>query len=89
MQGGGKFPGKGPMDQALPVEAGKALEGRGDDFDPEMGFAFGAVTGMAPVAVRFVNDFKAKRVKGLCQHGFDALVAGGGHGDSVRCAPSG
>ena len=58
MQGGGKLPGKNPVDQALSVEAGFADKSRRDNFNTEMRLALGPTAGMAGMGGRFINNFQ-------------------------------
>lgn len=59
----GHFLGQRGVNQALSLEPGLVLKGRGDDFDSKMGLAARPRPGMARVPMRFVNDFKPQRVK--------------------------
>ena len=53
------------MDHALALDPGFTRERLGDDSQAEVTFAAGAGAGVAGVAVRFVLDLEAERLKGL------------------------
>src|SRR5690349_15755957 len=48
--------GEDPVDEALPVDAGLAIEGCGDDLDPKVGLALRPGAGVARMPIAFVDD---------------------------------
>ena len=55
------------VNQPLTIDAGTALEGRGDDLHPEVGLTAGTGTGMPFMPVGFVNHNEAQRLKTVGQ----------------------
>ena len=78
MDRAGELLGQEAIDSALACDAAFAGESGGDDLDAKMRLPFGARSGMAGMAVRFVVNDEPERLETGVELGADAL--GNGHG---------